>query len=200
MVIGGASPEMVAIPELGVAPLDDPGTDLEDELCDELLNISPLPTIVSPLTDPVEALPVSPSLHRAPPVPAQPDPVPSVESQDAPLREADERPTLDLFPSSLLLRPTMIQPLPRLRRTSRMILDYCRWTVRLLWTSTLRRMGTCCWEIRRTYLSYHCRYCLFQCNRLRCLLARMSGLQCFNMGHNGHGINLYGVSMTLMGN
>ena len=29
---------------------------------------------------------------------------------------------------------------------------------------------------------------------------RMSGLQCFNMGHNGHGINLYGVSMTLMEN
>ena len=39
-----------------------------------------------------------------------------------------------------------------------------------------------------------------RCNRLRCLLARMSGLQCFNMGHNGHGINLYGVSMTIMGN
>ena len=40
-----------------------------------------------------------------------------------------------------------------------------------------------------------CRY-----NRLRCPLVRMSGLQCFNMGHNGHGINLYGVSMTLMEN
>ena len=39
-----------------------------------------------------------------------------------------------------------------------------------------------------------------RCNRLRCPLARMSGLQCFNMGHNGHGINLYGVSMTPMGN
>ena len=39
-----------------------------------------------------------------------------------------------------------------------------------------------------------------RCNRLRCPLARMSGLQYFNMGHNGHGINLYGVSMTLMGN
>ena len=39
-----------------------------------------------------------------------------------------------------------------------------------------------------------------RCNRLRCLLARMSGLQCFNMGHNGYGINLYGVSMTLMEN
>ena len=35
---------------------------------------------------------------------------------------------------------------------------------------------------------------------LRCPLARMSGLQCFNMGHNDHGINLYGVSMTLMEN
>ena len=39
-----------------------------------------------------------------------------------------------------------------------------------------------------------------RCNRLRCPLARMSGLQCYNMGHNGHGINLYGVSMTLMEN
>ena len=32
MAIGGASPEGVAIPELGVAPLVDPDTDLEDEL------------------------------------------------------------------------------------------------------------------------------------------------------------------------
>ena len=39
-----------------------------------------------------------------------------------------------------------------------------------------------------------------RCNRLRCPLARFSGLQCFNMGHSGHGINLYGVVMTLMGN
>ena len=52
---------------------------------------------------------------------------------------------------------------------------------------------------------YHIRSCDFtchlcRCNRLKCPLARMSGLQCFNMGHNGHGINLYGVSMTLMEN
>ena len=39
-----------------------------------------------------------------------------------------------------------------------------------------------------------------RCNSLRCPLARLSGLQCFNMGHNGHGINLYGVIMTLMEN
>ena len=36
--------------------------------------------------------------------------------------------------------------------------------------------------------------------RFRCPLARLSGLQCFNMGHNGHGINLYGVVMIFMGN
>ena len=39
-----------------------------------------------------------------------------------------------------------------------------------------------------------------RCNRLRCPLARLSGLQCFNMGHDGHGINMYGVVVILMGN
>ena len=38
----------------------------------------------------------------------------------------------------------------------------------------------------------------YRCNRLRCPLARLSCLQCFNMGHNGYGINLYGVIMILM--
>ena len=98
MVIGGASPERVAIPELGVAPPDDPGTDLEDEL----LQISPLPTIVSPLAEPAEALPVSPSLYPEPPVPGQPDPAPTLESRFIPLQEADERPTIDLFPLYLI--------------------------------------------------------------------------------------------------
>ena len=77
-----------AVPEHGVAPPDDSDTDLEDEF----LHMSPLPTIVSPLTEPVEALPVSPSLYPEPPVPAQPDPVPSVELRDVLLRETTERP------------------------------------------------------------------------------------------------------------
>ena len=83
MVIGGASPEGVVIPELGVASPDDSETDLEDEL----LSISPLPPIVLPLKEPDETLPVSPSLYPEPPVPAQPDPVPSVESWVLPLRD-----------------------------------------------------------------------------------------------------------------
>ena len=84
-------------------------------------------------------------------------------------------------------------------------------------TSTTRLLKELGWprlETRRTYFS---QLLLFKiannltppylkmllprrCNRLRCPLARMSGLQCFNMGHNGHGINLYGFSMTLMAN
>ena len=31
--------------------------------------------------------------------------------------------------------------------------------------------------------------CNTRCDRFRCPLARLSGLQCYNMGHNGHGIN-----------
>ena len=39
-----------------------------------------------------------------------------------------------------------------------------------------------------------------QYNRLKCPLASLIGLQCYNMGHNGHGINMYNVLMILMGN
>ena len=54
------------------------------------------PPSCRPLTEPVEALPVSPSLYPEPPVPAQLDPVPSVRSRDVPLRKVEERPTIDL--------------------------------------------------------------------------------------------------------
>ena len=98
MVIGGANPEGIVIPELSAESPDDSGTDLEDEL----FNISPLPPIVTPLTEHDETLPVSPSLYPEPPVPTQPDPVPSIESQVVQPWEAVERPTLDLFPSFVI--------------------------------------------------------------------------------------------------
>ena len=43
-------------------------------------------------------------------------------------------------------------------------------------------------------------YFTYQCNRLRCPLARVSSLQYYNIGHNSRGINLYGVIMILLGN
>ena len=95
MMFGSASPEWAAPPEFDVTSSDDPGTDLEDEL----LRISPLPMIVSPLPEPDEALSVSPSLYPAPPVPAQPNPALTSGSRFVPLRVVDERPTIDLFPS-----------------------------------------------------------------------------------------------------
>ena len=57
MMFGSTSPEWAAPPEFAVTLSDDPGTDLEDEL----LQISPLPTIVSPLPEPDVLNPSDPS-------------------------------------------------------------------------------------------------------------------------------------------
>ena len=69
--------------------------------------MSALPAIVSPLVDPVEALPVAPSAYPEPPVPVHPDATPSVTSRVPQLRVAVDGPILDLFPSYL------ISPAPR---------------------------------------------------------------------------------------
>ena len=95
MMLGGASPERAYPPEFVVTSSDDPETDLDDEL----LRISPLPTIVWPLPEPDVALLVSPSLYPAQPVPAPPNPAPTSGSRFVPLRVVDELPTIDLFPS-----------------------------------------------------------------------------------------------------
>ena len=104
----------VAIPELGVAPLIDPDTDLEDELPmpegsmlisdsspegvrlpgvslappdladleleEELLSVSVLLAMVTPLVEPVEVFLVAPSAYPEPPVLVQPDAAPSATS------------------------------------------------------------------------------------------------------------------------
>ena len=94
-MLGSTSPERLAPPEFAVTISDDPGTDLEDKL----LQILPLPTIVSLLPEPDVGLPVSPSLYLAPPVPALPDPAMPSSLHFAPLRVVNELPTIDLFPS-----------------------------------------------------------------------------------------------------
>ena len=66
-------PERAAAPVFAAIWSDDSGTDLEDEL----LYVSPLPTIISPLQDSDTALPVSPSRYPAPLVPALADPAPA---------------------------------------------------------------------------------------------------------------------------
>ena len=88
MVLGNTSTEQAAPPEFAVTISDDPGTDLEDEL----LQISPLPTIVSPLPEPDMGLPVSPSLYLEPPVPALPDPTLPSSLHFALLRVVNELP------------------------------------------------------------------------------------------------------------
>ena len=58
---------------------------------------------MSPLPEPDKALPVSPSLYPASPVPAQANPAPMIDSRFVPLRVVDERPTIDLFHSHTIL-------------------------------------------------------------------------------------------------
>ena len=96
MLISDSSPEEVPLPVVSVTPPDDSDSELEDEL----LNMSALPAIVSPLEEPVEALPVAPSAYPEPPVPVQPDA--SVTSQVSPLRVAVDDPILDVFPSYVI--------------------------------------------------------------------------------------------------
>ena len=88
-------PERAATPVFAAILSDDSGTDLEDEL----LHVSPLPTIVSPLQDSDTALPVSPSRYPVPPVPALPDPAPTSQLSPVPLWVVNALPTIDLFPS-----------------------------------------------------------------------------------------------------
>ena len=63
--------------------------------------------------------------------------------------------------------------------------------------------GQCvmCWHAdRMSHPAYNVTNPWTRCNMLRCSLTRLSGLQCFNMGHSGHGINLYVVVVILMEN
>ena len=82
----------MVIPELGVAPLDDSGTDLEDELPTPdgspstdaskpvlgptspgvdlaLLELGVLPAMVTPIVDPVVGTSATPTLYPVPPIP-----------------------------------------------------------------------------------------------------------------------------------
>ena len=132
VMISGASPEGVAILELGVAPSDDRGTDLEDELPTPMVPMlisdsSPegirLPGVSVALPEDsdseledellhLSALPaivwplmepvVAPSAYPEPPVPVQLDASPDVRSRVSPPRVAVDDPILDLFPSYLI--------------------------------------------------------------------------------------------------
>ena len=140
------------------------------------LQISLLPTIVSPILEPDEALPVSPSLNPEPPVPGQPDPAPTFESRFIPLREADERPTIDLFPS-YMISPAQSYYDPA---TSLVTLDIQDVSECLSPESPatmdqyLAEDGTCCWEMRRS-----CPCCLCRCCRFRSPMFRFQSLPRF---------------------
>ena len=69
---------------------------LRDRFGDEVLHVSPLPTIISPLKDSDTALPVSPSRY---PAPALPDPAPTSQLSPVPLLVVIALPSIDSLPS-----------------------------------------------------------------------------------------------------
>ena len=94
-VFRSSVPERAAAPVFAEVLSDDSRTDLEDEL----LHVSALPMIISPLQDSDAALPVSPSRYPAPPVPALPYPAPTSQLSPVPLWVVNALPSIDSFPS-----------------------------------------------------------------------------------------------------
>ena len=133
---GGGGSDGLVVPELGVAPLEDSGTDLEDELPTldgspstdaakpevgpaprgvdlelawALLEVGVLPLMVTPIIDTVVEPPVTP----APPIPvlSVADPVPVLVA--SPLRQVGGSPVLDQSRSYLVLPPGSVsEPIP----------------------------------------------------------------------------------------
>ena len=160
MAVGGASPEWVAIPELGVAPLTDPETDLEDEL--PTPDDSPsgsasgpegvcLPGVRPALPDAFD-LELEKALLDVPILPVMVTPLvdPVVGLPEAPSSyPAPPRPELpDDNPDPIAIFFTQGGHLPDHAVWRMMFTDHR--PVRPRWTSTCREMVICCWGSRRT--------------------------------------------------
>ena len=135
MVIGGANPERVAIPELGVAPHTWNVFGSCVMSCWTYHHCPPTYHLSQTLLRLFRCLRRCIGRHLLL-LNRTLSPVSSRRMFRSGRRTNVRRLTCFRHFWSLPLSPTMIQPHSRLLRTSWMILDYCRRTVRLLWTST----------------------------------------------------------------
>ena len=93
---GVSFPDQGAASALASESFGDPGTDLEDELC----NFSPLPETISPLPESGENLsPISPSQYPATLAPDIYSPSAATRVSPAPLLVVNSTPTIDVFPT-----------------------------------------------------------------------------------------------------
>ena len=176
---GGGFIDLVVL-ELGVAPLEDSGTDLEDELpapdgspstdaaqpevgpapqgvdlelARALLELGVLPSMVTPIVDPIVKPAVTPALYPVPPIPvlAVADQVPVLVA--SPLRPVGGGPDLDQSRSHLVSpADTGSEPLPSGISSYRQMIFPDGRLVWLRWTSTCCGMLPCCRGSRRTSL------------------------------------------------
>ena len=157
MAVSGVSPEGVAIPELGIAPLTDPETDLEDELLtpedSPSMNASGPEGVCLPGVRPAPPhafdLELEKALLDVSILPVMVTPLVDPIAQISPTREVADSPILVVFSSYLVspagsgFEPVTSPITPSLR--GMMLTDHR--PVRPRWTSTCREMVICCWGI-----------------------------------------------------
>ena len=122
--IADVDSDMVVFPELGVAPLIDSGTDLEDELsvvgsagavepevrptprggfdielAKALLDVLVVPMMITPIVDPVVDSMVSPAEYMEPPLPVVLVDIPVPVAESSPLQEVADGPLRECSPS-----------------------------------------------------------------------------------------------------
>ena len=88
-------PGSAAAPEIRSVLSDDPGTDLEDELC----HFSPLQETISHLPESGDDIPMSSSWYTAPPVPSRDISVPEPQVSPSQSRMGNMLPKIDVFPA-----------------------------------------------------------------------------------------------------
>ena len=98
LVAGASVPDPATAPEIEFVLSDDPGTNLEDELC----HFSPLQEMISPLPE-SDDVPMSPSRYPAPPVPTMDIYVSETQVSPSQSRVVNKLPTIDVFPIYTIL-------------------------------------------------------------------------------------------------
>ena len=101
---GASVPDPAAAPEIQSVLSDDPGTDLEDELC----HCSPLHETISPPPESGDDVPMSPSRYPAPSVPTMDIYVSDTQVSPSQSRLMNTLSMIDVFPTYTMLPAVLL--------------------------------------------------------------------------------------------
>ena len=139
-------------------PSDDPGTDVEDKLED----VSPLPSMISPIPGSDAESPMSPVGYLEPPLPTL------VGSPTTPLVEIALTTRVQFLPYTVSPEHVLYGPAVSLIMMDLPATVFRRPEVRRQWNGYWREMWICVWIVNWTYPVCHHRYCM-PCLNVFCL-------------------------------